>query len=89
MLLPFALYLVPKQYIFDNEHTLCLIKNIFGTECYGCGITRALFSILYFDIRSAIGYNPLVIFVFPIMVYLWIKLIVLKIKELIILNNYL
>jgi len=88
-ILPFSLYLIPKRYIFDNDFTFCLIKNIFGTECYGCGITRSIFSILYFDFGSAYVYNKLVIVVFPIMVYLWIRLITIKVKELIILKNYL
>ena len=86
---PFSLYLIPKRFIFDNGLTLCLIKNLFGSECYGCGITRSIFSILYLDFGSAYEYNKLVFLVFPILVYLWIRLIVFRVKELIILKNYL
>ena len=86
---PFSLYLIPKRFIFDNGLTFCLIKNIFGTECYGCGITRSFFSILYLDLGSAYEYNKLAFLVFPILVYLWIRLIVFRVKELIILKNYL
>jgi hypothetical protein len=88
-ILPFSLYLIPKRFIFDNGLTFCLIKNIFGIECYGCGITRSIFSILYLDFGSAYDYNKLVFLVFPILVYLWIRLIAIKVKELIILKNYL
>ncbi|OFY44094.1 MAG: hypothetical protein A2X18_08225 [Bacteroidetes bacterium GWF2_40_14] len=89
VIVPFSLYLVPKHYIFDNEVSFCLIKNIFGTECYGCGITRSIFSILYLDFGAAYMYNKLVFLVFPLLVYLWVRLIVIKVKELIILKNYL
>ncbi len=88
-IVPFLLYLIPKRFIFDDGLTFCLIKNIFGTECYGCGITRSIFSILYLDLSSAYEYNKLAFLVFPTLVYLWVRQIVFRVKELIILKNYL
>jgi len=66
-----VLYLIPIEgnKILEN---LCLIKNIFGVECPGCGMTRAFLSILHFDFDAAIAYNWKCIFVFPIVVILYL-----------------
>lgn len=45
----------------------CPIKFITGISCPGCGMTRALFSLLRLDVKSAVYYHPLV-FVMPIIV---------------------
>ena len=39
--------------------TLCPIQNIFGKDCFGCGLSRGFVSILFFDFYSAIEYNVL------------------------------
>ena len=45
----------------------CPIKFITGISCPGCGMTRALFSLLRLDVKSAVYYHPLVI-VMPVIV---------------------
>ncbi|MBQ2424791.1 MAG: DUF2752 domain-containing protein [Alistipes sp.] len=70
LLLPALLYLVPTEGIY-NGNSLCVVKNIFGVECWGCGITRALFSVLYLDFAAAWGYNHLIVVVFPLLLWLW------------------
>lgn len=45
----------------------CPIKFITGISCPGCGMTRALFSLLRLDVKSAVYYHPLV-FVMPFIV---------------------
>ena len=45
----------------------CPIKFITGISCPGCGMTRALFSLLRLDVKSAVYYHPLV-FVMPVIV---------------------
>jgi len=71
-IIPFALYFVPVDWL-NGQHSICLFKNIFGTECYGCGITRAVLSAIQFDFVKAFYYNKLVIIVFPLLCYLWGK----------------
>lgn len=37
----------------------CPFKMITGTDCPGCGLTRAFFCILFCDFSAAIQYHPL------------------------------
>ena len=64
------LFLYYKIYIKFNVGIPCLFKLITGYDCPGCGITRCLFSLINFDIKSAFNYNALVtILIVPFMVY--------------------
>jgi hypothetical protein len=72
LVFPVVLYLIPVAW-FTGPHTICLFKNIFGHECFGCGITRAIISALHFDFTTAFSYNKLVVVVLPLLVYVWIK----------------
>ena len=38
----------------------CVFRKLFGISCFGCGMTRALLSVLRFDFLSALKYHPLV-----------------------------
>lgn len=80
--LPVVLYAIPIGWITRGGHTICLFKNIFGTECYGCGMTRAIFSLLHFDFSGAYTYNKLVFLVAPLLAYLYIKKVIQTIKRL-------
>lgn len=80
--LPVLLYAIPLGWITHGGPTICLFKNLFGTECYGCGMTRAIFSLLHFDFSSAYAYNRLVFLVAPILAYLYIKEVIQTIKRL-------
>ncbi len=70
--LPFILYFIPMDWL-NKQHTICLVKNIFGCECPGCGITRAIVSAVQLDVINAIEYNKTVILVLPILIYMWFK----------------
>jgi hypothetical protein len=72
LIFPLLLYLIPLEW-FCKQHSVCIIKNIFDIECYGCGITRAVLYGLHFDIQKAINYNKMVVIVFPILIYIWTK----------------
>lgn len=72
---PVALYLVPLNWI-KHQHTICLYKNITGHNCYGCGMTRAVLSALHFQYENAFNYNKLVIVVFPLLIFIWVKTVV-------------
>jgi hypothetical protein len=73
--IPFILHFIPICWL-NGKHTICLFKNIFDRDCYGCGITRAILSILHFDLINAINYNKLVVIVFPLLVYIWTKTLI-------------
>ena len=72
---PIVLYLLPLD-DFLNGNSICLVKNLFGVECWGCGTTRAVLLALHNDIDRAVQYNPLAVVVFPLLIVIWIKLIV-------------
>ncbi|MBQ5876058.1 MAG: DUF2752 domain-containing protein [Alistipes sp.] len=72
-LLPAFVYLVPREWLFDEGHTLCLFRNVTGQECWGCGMTRALASLAYLDFQAAWEYNRLVVVVAPLLLYIWVK----------------
>lgn len=50
-----VLYVITK--IFNIS--LCLVKNLFGISCFGCGLTRGFICILELDFKKAIEYNVL------------------------------
>lgn len=72
LLTPPLLYTIPLEGIYNGE-SLCLFKRFLNTECWGCGITRAFFSVLYGRFTLAWEYNPLIAIVFPLFVWLWLK----------------
>ena len=72
ILLPIILFFIPLEWL-NKQHSICLIKNIFGVECYGCGITRAIILGVQLDFNKAIEYNKMVIIVLPLFIYEWFK----------------
>ena len=38
----------------------CLFKHFLGIECPGCGMSRAVLSVIKFDFAAAFGYHPMV-----------------------------
>ena len=67
-----AAWLVPASRL-DQLPSLCVFRNLTGWECPGCGMTRAVLSILRGDLPAAFGYNHLVIVVFPLLGYTLVK----------------
>jgi hypothetical protein len=72
LITPILLYFLPIEWL-NGRHSVCLIKNIFGVECFGCGITRSIVSTIQFRFTEAYYYNKLIIIVFPLLVYVWGK----------------
>jgi fucose 4-O-acetylase-like acetyltransferase len=58
-------YLIPKEYIGD-KYPICLYRIILGKKCFGCGTTRAVWSIIHGRFKDAIMYNKLIIITFPL-----------------------
>lgn len=50
------IYLLPDPFI-NHGHSLCIHYQITGIECPFCGFTRAIHSLMYFNIPDAIRYN--------------------------------
>jgi hypothetical protein len=71
-LLRFALVTAVLIVFCGMEHleilpSLCIFKAVFGQSCLGCGTTRAMWSILRFDIIAALEYNKLIVITFPLL----------------------
>ena len=80
-LLPLIFYFLPINN-FENYDSICLVKNIFGFECWGCGITHSLYLVIHLKFSHAWEMNKLAFIVFPILVYLWLKYLILIIRKL-------
>lgn len=80
VLIPVVLYAIPLESIC-NGNTICIFTNIFGVECWGCGITRAIFSVLHFHFYDAWEYNPLFVVVLPLLMFLWLRAAVRQLRN--------
>ena len=80
VLIPVVLYAIPLENICNGK-TICFFTNVFGVECWGCGITRAIFSALHFRLYDAWEYNPLFVVVLPLLLFLWIRALVRQLRS--------
>lgn len=72
ILAPIVLLFFPANY-FDKGQVLCPSKRFLDIECLGCGLTRATQYLLHLEFKRAWEYNRLIIIVFPLMTFYWIK----------------
>lgn len=80
LMVPVVLYFIPLDWLKD-QHSICLYKNITGNECIGCGMTRAILSVIHFQFENAFYFNKLIIVVFPLLVYIWSKNVLIRFKK--------
>jgi hypothetical protein len=80
LLIPVAIYFIPLEWL-KNQHTICLFKNITGHECWGCGMTRAIFSAIHFRFYDAWHFNKLFPVVLPLLIYIWAKRVLSLLTE--------
>ena len=80
-LLPFLLSMLSLDEL-EGKRSICLFKNLFGIECYGCGITKAVIAATQLDFIRAFNYNKLIVIVMPLVLYLWGKEIIKCVKML-------
>ena len=63
-------------YYFFNKYTgiyiPCIIHEITGYKCPGCGITHLVFALLHLDFHEAFISNPLVFIYMPFMIVYFI-----------------
>ena len=71
-LLPLLLILVPTAWL-ERRRSLCIIKNLTGHNCPGCGMTRAISSASHGQFTQAVRYNKLVVLVLPLLAYQWVQ----------------
>lgn len=58
----------------SNEHfTFCLLRNITGRDCYGCGFLRGLSAFLHLDFRQMVRLNRLNLVTVPLLGCLYCK----------------
>lgn len=80
LLLPSILFFLPKTY-FDTGKVKCIFTMITGQSCMGCGLTRACMRIIHLDFKSALEYNPMAFIVLPILIFIYLRFCILKLKE--------
>jgi hypothetical protein len=80
LLTPAIPYLLPVSWL-NEQHSVCIFKNIFGHECYGCGMTRAVISAIQLDFKAAYAYNKIFVIVLPLLIYIWIITLVKTVKN--------
>ena len=59
----------------------CAMKQVFHLYCPGCGGTRAVNSLLHFDIVRSFLYNPLILYMAGVAAFYFFKAIYLLIKD--------
>lgn len=80
LLLPIGLILLPKNQL-DNGPTLCVYTLVTGSNCWGCGMTRAFMRLLHGDIAGAMAFNKLSLLVFPIFTVVYLRILYAKISK--------
>lgn len=80
ILIPILFYFGVELLVHYNTHTICIFKFITGHECPGCGMTRAFSELFQFHFKEALEFNPRVVIVAPLLVYIWISTLVREIK---------
>jgi hypothetical protein len=61
------------DYKTRGDFTLCLIKNITGRNCPGCGVLRGISAVMHWDLKSAYALNRMNIVIIPLLAYLFTR----------------
>ena len=80
-MLPIIFILLVKGLVEYSPISICLFKLFTGHECWGCGITRAFNELFNLNIQKAFEYNPRILIIAPLMLYIWIDTLKTKIKK--------
>ncbi len=72
ILIPFILLILPADY-FDHGNSKCFSVLLLDSECYACGMTRAIQHLIHFNFSIAYEYNKLSIIVFPLLILAYYK----------------
>ena len=72
VIIPLCLILLPSTF-FDNGNSVCMSVIFFDSECYACGMTRAIQHLIHLDFSIAYKYNRISFLVFPLLVFIYLK----------------
>src|SRR5205085_2465538 len=72
MLLPVVFILIPTYWL-ESRRPVCLIRNVFGVPCPGCGMIRAISYVCHGNFSKALYFNKLVVLVLPLLAYTWLR----------------
>lgn len=64
-----------------KHKTICIIKNLFGIDCAGCGATRMFGALLKLDFYQAFRYNPFMFSLIVISIIYLIYVIAIKLLK--------
>ena len=81
LILPVLFYAVVRVLTTYSPHSICLFKLFTGHECWGCGITRAFAALFQLNFKQAYTYNPRIIIIAPLMIYIWLETLIKYIKH--------
>lgn len=84
LLIPVAMILLPVEWIDGPGVPVCIFRNLTGYECWGCGLTRAMVSVMHLELHRAWEFNPLIVVVFPLALWYWVvsmRRTVLRLRE--------
>ena len=72
----FILLVLIKPELAEKLTPPCLLSSIFNFDyCWGCGITRAFFSMLKGNFLEALNYNKFIFVVAPILSWVYLKFV--------------
>ena len=80
MLLPVVFMLIPTSWL-ESRRPVCLIRNVFGVPCPGCGMVRAISCVFHGNFSKALRYNKLVVLVLPLLTYTWLRSMVTQYRR--------
>jgi len=70
LLVPLVLFLLPADF-FDYGESICISNLFFNTQCYACGLTRAVQHLIHLDVLVAYEFNKLIVIVFPLLIFVY------------------
>ena len=74
-------YLLLKEPNGESSFIICPTRGLFDIDCYLCGMTRAFICSFHFLFLDAINYNPLVIVIYPLFLFLSIQDTFITLKD--------
>ena len=72
IILPLLFYIAVRSLVEYSPTSICLFKLLTGHDCWGCGITRAFNELFQLNFIKAYNYNPRIIIIAPLMLWVWI-----------------
>lgn len=72
LLLPLAFFIIPTAWL-ERSPTVCVIRRVTGRPCPGCGMTRAVSSVMHGHFREGYRYNKRIVIVMPLLALIWLR----------------